>query len=209
MWKESNKLLIQVCFRTEVTPYLEFNPWKDLRRGSKPTNNPTQSPNGEEKDTDPHSDDEAPAPSPPVLPKKKIRMGAKKRVLESSDDDDDQAKAPSLPVQPRKKVRLGTQKKRHDSSNDAAVNNHSEDVQKTPTRQLKKSESQQNVNGDSDSELEIIEKPQESAEQELGMWINKTIKKQLKKHLLTQNDFLQHGIRQFMPFLSHVPNFPS
>jgi hypothetical protein len=138
-----------------------------LRRGSKPTNDPSQSPNGEERDTDPRSDEEAPAPSPPVLPKKKIRTGTKKRVLESSDDDDNQAQVPSLPVQPRKKVRLGTQKKRHNSPNDAAVNNHSEDIiQKTPTGQLKKSESQQNVNGDSDSELEIIEK--ESAEQELG-----------------------------------------
>ena len=130
-----------------------------------PTNDHSQSPNAEEKDTDPR---------PPVLPKNKIQKGTNKRALESSDDDDpSQAPSHSLPVQPQKKVRLGTgtQKKKHNSPNDAAINDHSED-KKTPTSQSKKSKSKKtasNENGDSDSELEIIENPQESPEKELGM----------------------------------------
>ena len=76
-----------------------------------PTNDHSQSPNAEEKDTDPRHN----SPSPPVLPKKKIRKGTNKRALESSDDDDPSSQAPShsLPVQPQKKVQLRTGTKKN------------------------------------------------------------------------------------------------
>lgn len=160
-----------------------------MRRASKPTNDISRSPNAEEIVEDTHlipnqlssSDDQAPAPSPSVQQKKKIRNRTKKRIHESSEDENDEAPSHSLVVQPRKKVRVDTQKKKHNSPTDAAVDNDSEDrhrktqkkTAKTTTGQSKKSTGsnsrKKDANTDSDSGLEIIEKPKESPEKELGM----------------------------------------
>jgi hypothetical protein len=120
------------------------------------------------------SDNQAPA----VQQKKKTCNRIKKRVLESSEDENDQAPTHG---QPQKKVRVDVQKKKHRSLPEAAVDNDSEDhprksqkkTAKKTTGQSKRSTGsnsrKKKTTTDSESEPEILEKPKESPEKELGM----------------------------------------
>jgi hypothetical protein len=155
-------------------------------RTSKPTNDISRSPNAEEievEDTHPIPDDLSSSDNqaPVVQQKKKTHNRTKKRILESSEDENDQAPPThGLVVQPRKKVRVDAQVKKHHSFTEAVVDNDSEvrprkSQQKTSKKTKSQSKKSTGSNSrkkdtatDSDSEPEIIEKPKESAEKELG-----------------------------------------
>lgn len=122
-------------------------------------------------------DDDLPAPPP-----KKARVSAKKKIFESSEEEDE-----TPLVQPRKKVQVGTKQKNQSHHRDHSptvdeVNSDSEirpqqnhppkNKKKKPTTdQLKKSSKSRNNTTNDDSEIEVIEKTQETPEKELGMSI--------------------------------------
>ena len=99
-----------------------------------------------------------------VQPRKNVRF-TKKRIFESDDDNDqdDSDQAPSTPVQPRsKKVRVDSNSK----------NIRQKKNNKKLTGESKKSRGSRKESASNDSNIEIIEKPQEETpEKELCMWI--------------------------------------
>ena len=112
-----------------------------------------------------------------VQPRKNVCIGTKKRILESEDEDDND-QAPSSPVQPRsKKVRVDSKKKRHCSATveeDQEVDTNSKNIcrkknNKKLTGESKKSSKTRKNGAGNDSDIEIIEKLQETPEKELGM----------------------------------------
>ena len=162
--------------RLKDIPYPYFIQQKQLDKASNPENDHNKSPAAkeiEDVDTNPrrppkksHSivlssedDDDIPASvSSNVQPPKKIQVGPKKRIFESSEGD----QAPG-PVQPqKKKVRI--------SSEDTQL---PKKKQKKPTRQQKKSKNNCKRENDAgnDSEIEVVENEHESPEKELGMLV--------------------------------------
>ena len=168
---------------------------KCLVKASESTRHNSQSPTGEDKEIenttgnhDPHlnippkksnhtlsssEDDNDQAP----VHQKNVRARTKKRILLSElEDHSDQARSP---VQPRKKVRVGSKKKHHRSETveeDHEVDNNSKNIHqkknnKKPTGDSKKSSNSRKNDASNDSDIEIMEKPQETPEKELGMWI--------------------------------------
>jgi hypothetical protein len=109
------------------------------------------------KSTQPSEDNNNIDPAnPPVQPRKKVRVGTKKRAHDSSEESDDD-EIPSS-VQKQKKIRIssedmGTRKKK----------------QKKPSGQSKKHTNDPKKKSSDDSDIEIVEKPQETPEKELGM----------------------------------------
>jgi hypothetical protein len=148
-------------------------------------------------------------PSHNIPPKKSAR-----RILESSEDDDDIGQAPV-----QKKVQVSTKKKKKSyHRSESPVEDVVSDIhpkkkarlavgtKKKSTSQLKKASSRKNGD-DSESEIEVIDKPQESPEQEFGKSIEGTEFK--KFDLPPQNDSPRPGIHRFTPSLSHVPGLQS
>jgi hypothetical protein len=136
-------------------------------KASESMNNPSQSSTREEVEVEDLEDDNDQAPSSPIQPRKVQRV-SKKRTIESDDDDD---KASSSP--PRKKVQVSSKKKPHRASTVKDVDNGSEDIRqknniKKLTGQSKKSGNTHKKGASDDSDIELIENPQESPEKELG-----------------------------------------
>ena len=94
--------------------------------------------------------------SPPIRPPKK----GQKRILESSEEDDD-SDDDALPssVQPQKKIRV--------SSEDAIRKNKKKEL----TSKSKKSSKSRKKSAPDDSDVELIENPPKTPENELGKWI--------------------------------------
>ena len=109
----------------------------------------------------------------PVQPQKKVWVATTKRILESEDDNE---QTPSSPVQPRKKVRNRSKKKHHRSPSieELEVDNDFEDIHpknnnKKCTGQTKNSSNTRKDSDSDDSDIQVIEKPKESPEKELGI----------------------------------------
>jgi hypothetical protein len=140
-----------------------------------------------------------------IPPKKSAR-----RILESSEDDNDVGQAPV-----QKKMQASTKKKKQSyHCSESPVEDVVSDIhpkkkarlavgtKKKSTGELKKASSRRN-DEDSESGIEVIDKPQESPEQEFGKLIEATEFKKIE--LPPQNDSPRPGILLFMPSLSHVP----
>lgn len=101
-----------------------------------------------EKSTQPSEDNNVDdPPSPPVQPRKKGKVGTRKRLPESEDSDVDPL--PSS-IQPQKKIQLG-----------------SEGTRTQKKKRNKPSSHKKKANDDSD--IEIVEESPETPEKELGM----------------------------------------
>lgn len=164
-----------MCFQIRFITYLEFIQWKDFGTGSETINPRSQSENAEVLESeDAHLLAEDNNDEGPVQPRKKVRVATKKRILESSEDDNE--RTPSSPVQPRKKVRNRSKKKHHRSPSieELEVDNDFEDIRpknnnKKCTGQTKNSSNTRKDSDSDDSDIQVIEKPKESPEKELGI----------------------------------------
>ena len=116
----------------------------------------------------------------PVQPWKKVQVSTKRRIPDSEDDnDEDQALN-----QPQKKIRVGTKRNSHCSPADEGADDASEEIRprhklpsnmknkkKQLTGQSKKSSDSHEKDSSHDSDIELIEKPKETPEEELSMYI--------------------------------------
>jgi hypothetical protein len=111
-------------------------------RDLEPTNHQSQAPTAEEMvivPCDVNQDDGTP------VPPWKVQGSSKKMIIESSDSENDNDQPSISPIRPHKKARVASKK----SNSKTAGNSHAKGAS-------------------NDSEIEVIGKPRESPEKELG-----------------------------------------